>query len=93
MSTRDAETKLARDREASFDHFVTAFLLLSIAARLVSIFLTGFCDDEAYVITIQRTLALSYFDHPPLHQWILPASCGCSARAISTACPFWRSIF
>ena len=48
-----------------------AFLAATLIARLVAIFATGFCDDEAYVVTISRTLALSYFDHPPLHQWVL----------------------
>ncbi|MGO9459690.1 MAG: ArnT family glycosyltransferase [Rhodomicrobium sp.] len=32
---------------------------------------TGFTGDEAYTVVIARTLALSYFDHPPLHQWTL----------------------
>jgi 4-amino-4-deoxy-L-arabinose transferase-like glycosyltransferase len=75
MSTWDANTQPSPEleREAAFDRFVIAFLGLAIAARLISIFATGFCDDEAYVVTIQRTLALSYFDHPPLHQWILHA--------------------
>ena len=71
MRDADAQTSPALGREAAFDRFVRAFLLFSIAARLISIFATGFCDDEAYGVTIQRTLALSYFDHPPLHQWIL----------------------
>ena len=26
--------------------------------------------DEAYTLVISRRLDLSYFDHPPLHQWI-----------------------
>ncbi len=47
------------------------FLAATLFARLVAIFATGFCDDEAYVVAISRAPALSYFDHPPLHQWIL----------------------
>src|SRR5208337_3570551 len=34
---------------------------------------TGFTGDEAYTVVIARTIALSYFDHPPLHQWIVHA--------------------
>jgi 4-amino-4-deoxy-L-arabinose transferase-like glycosyltransferase len=52
---------------------ILVFLAATLALRLVSIFVTGFCDDEAYVVAISRKLALSYFDHPPLHQWILTA--------------------
>lgn len=47
------------------------FLGVSVLVRCVALFLTGFCDDEAYVVTIARVPMLSYFDHPPLHQWIL----------------------
>ena len=36
-----------------------------------ALFATGFCDDEAYVVAISRAPALSYFDHPPLHQWLV----------------------
>jgi 4-amino-4-deoxy-L-arabinose transferase-like glycosyltransferase len=52
---------------------VPLFLAAALALRLVAIFATGFCDDEAYVVAISRTPALSYFDHPPLHQWVLSA--------------------
>lgn len=48
-----------------------AFLAAMLALRLVALFATGFCDDEAYAVAISRTPALSYFDHPPLHQWML----------------------
>ncbi len=53
--------------------FLLTFLVAALLLRLVAIFATGFCDDEAYVVAISRTPALSYFDHPPLHQWILTA--------------------
>jgi Dolichyl-phosphate-mannose-protein mannosyltransferase len=48
-----------------------AFFVAAALARLVLVFATGFCDDEAYGVVISRAPALSYFDHPPLHQWIL----------------------
>jgi 4-amino-4-deoxy-L-arabinose transferase-like glycosyltransferase len=52
---------------------ILAFLAAALALRLVLIFATGFCEDEAYVIAISRAPALSYYDHPPLHQWLLSA--------------------
>ena len=30
----------------------------------------GLGEDESYTLVLSRQLALSYFDHPPLHQWI-----------------------
>jgi 4-amino-4-deoxy-L-arabinose transferase-like glycosyltransferase len=46
---------------------VAAFAL----GKLFAAWATGFTGDESYTIVIARTLALSYFDHPPLHQWIV----------------------
>jgi 4-amino-4-deoxy-L-arabinose transferase-like glycosyltransferase len=60
-------------KQPSFARPIALFLAATLVLRLVAIFATGFCDDEAYVIAISRTPALSYFDHPPLHQWILTA--------------------
>jgi hypothetical protein len=49
------------------------------AAGLIAVFtvvhvclaaLIGLGVDESYSLTISRDLALSYFDHPPLHLWI-----------------------
>ena len=39
-------------------------------ARLAFAFALGFGVDEAYTLPISRDLSLSYFDHPPLHQWM-----------------------
>ena len=39
-------------------------------ARLLFAYGLGLGADESYTLAISRTLALSYFDHPPLHQWI-----------------------
>ena len=41
-----------------------------VAARLVFTWALGLGRDEAYTLVISRRLALSYFDHPPLHQWL-----------------------
>jgi hypothetical protein len=71
-----AEERATFARERSgFDvaRFTWAFLSLGLALRLISIFAIGLRDDEAYTVSLQRNLALSYYDHPPLHQWILHA--------------------
>jgi hypothetical protein len=39
-------------------------------ARLALMLSLGLGQDEAYTLVVSRKLALSYFDHPPLHQWI-----------------------
>jgi hypothetical protein len=58
----------------SADEIARARVLKLIAgfalARLALAFALGFGVDEAYTIAISRRLDLSYFDHPPLHQWI-----------------------
>lgn len=43
------------------------------ALRLLSCALVGLGVDEAYTLAIARHLQLSYFDHPPLHVWIVHA--------------------
>jgi 4-amino-4-deoxy-L-arabinose transferase-like glycosyltransferase len=50
----------------------TALALIAAfaAARLVFAATLGLGYDESYTLVISRQLALSYFDHPPLHQWI-----------------------
>ena len=47
-----------------------AMIAAFLAARLVFAWALGFGIDEAYTLAISRDLSLSYFDHPPLHQWI-----------------------
>ena len=41
--------------------------------RLLSCALVGLGVDEAYTLAIARHLQLSYFDHPPLHIWLVHA--------------------
>jgi 4-amino-4-deoxy-L-arabinose transferase-like glycosyltransferase len=52
------------------DRRAAAIILAFLAARLVLAFLLGLGVDESYAEAIARTLSLSYFDHPPLHQWM-----------------------
>jgi hypothetical protein len=41
--------------------------------RLISVPLVGLGVDESYTVAISREWHLSYFDHPPLHQWMVGA--------------------
>lgn len=52
---------------------ILAFVAACAVGKLFAAWATGFAGDEAYTAVISRTLALSYFDHPPLHQWIVHA--------------------
>jgi len=47
-----------------------AVILGFALARIVLAFSLDFGVDEAYTLTMARRLSWSYFDHPPLHQWI-----------------------
>ena len=62
LEAAGAPSAVATDRRALV--VLAAFL----AARLVFAFLLGPGVDESYTLAISRTLNLSYFDHPPLHQ-------------------------
>ena len=46
---------------------IAAFVVL----RLIADAFVGLGTDESYSIGVARDLRLSYFDHPPLHYWIL----------------------
>ena len=50
---------------------IFAFIGACAIAKLFAVWVTGFTGDEAYTVVISRSLQLSYFDHPPLHQWIV----------------------
>ena len=60
--------------------------------KLVVLFVAGFDDDEAYTIVIARKLALSYFDHPPLHQWIAHGFSRVFGEGHTLRLPFWALI-
>jgi 4-amino-4-deoxy-L-arabinose transferase-like glycosyltransferase len=47
-----------------------ALIVIFALARLALTAMVGLGVDEAYTIAVSRRLDLSYFDHPPLHQWI-----------------------
>ena len=60
----------ARARDGLAAIVIAGFLV----ARLAFAVPLGPGIDESYTLAISRTLALSYFDHPPLHQWIAHAA-------------------
>jgi hypothetical protein len=53
---------------------VLGLILLTGVMRLVTAGAMGLGMDESYTTAISRDLHLSYFDHPPLHQWIAHAA-------------------
>lgn len=69
--------------------FVISFVAACAAAKLVAALITGFDDDEAYTLVIGRRLALSYFDHPPLHQWIVHGFVALFGEGRWDRLPFW----
>ena len=64
-------------------------MALCALEKSVAMFATGFNDDEAYTVVISRGLALSYFDHPPLHQWIVHAFAALFGEGHGLRAPFW----
>jgi Dolichyl-phosphate-mannose-protein mannosyltransferase len=54
--------------------FQVALLIASTAVtRLGLAAAVGLSVDESYIVGISREWALSYFDHPPLHIWLVRA--------------------
>ena len=48
----------------------------------------GLGRDEAYTLVISRRLALSYFDHPPLHQWLAHVAALAFGETVFARLPF-----
>src|ERR1700679_133213 len=65
------------------------FVAVCAIEKAIAMLATGFNDDEAYVVVISRTLALSYFDHPPLHQWLLTAWTALFGEGRAARLPFY----
>ncbi|MFG1301746.1 glycosyltransferase family 39 protein [Xanthobacter sp. V3C-3] len=69
---------------------LAAVLLLALALRLVFAAATGLGNDESYTLVASRTLALSYFDHPPMAWWLahLASRLGGSEAPLLVRTPF-----
>src|SRR5271165_1392530 len=63
---------------------VAGFLI----ARLIFAYLLGPGIDESYTLAIARNLSLSYFDHPPLHQWIAHFAVLALGEGLAARLPF-----
>ncbi len=55
------------------DAAVLGIIIVFLAVRLILAATLGFAVDESYTVASARQLQLSYFDHPPLHYWIVHA--------------------
>ena len=53
------------------DRHALVIIACFAAARLAFACALGPGVDESYTLAMARALDLSYFDHPPLHQWIV----------------------
>ncbi|MDU4961745.1 MAG: glycosyltransferase family 39 protein [Sporomusaceae bacterium] len=51
-----------------------ALLAAGLLLRLLLAAVLGLGIDESYVVSVARSFSLSYFDHPPLHFWLVRAS-------------------
>jgi Dolichyl-phosphate-mannose-protein mannosyltransferase len=60
----------AAQEDAACRRMALGLILAFALARAALAYGLGFGVDESYTIVIARRLALSYFDHPPLHQWL-----------------------
>ena len=70
------------------DRSAAAIIAGFLVARLVFASLLGPGIDESYTIAISRTLSLSYFDHPPLHQWMAHFAALALGEGSATRLPF-----
>jgi hypothetical protein len=50
---------------------VLALIIVGALARLILAATLGLGVDESYVVAVSRVFSLSYFDHPPLHFWLV----------------------
>ena len=85
-SSRSAQDEAAALRVAN--RRAAVIVLAFLAARFAFAFSLGFGIDEAYTVPIARDLRLSYFDHPPLHQWITHFAALASGEGIGARLPF-----
>lgn len=65
-----------------------ALIVVFALARLALAATLGPGLDEAYTIVVSRRLDLSYFDHPPLHQWIAHYAALALGEGVATRVPF-----
>lgn len=82
--------KSRRLRDITPRSAVLLVIVLGTLARLVLAGSIGLGVDESYAVSVARTFSLSYFDHPPLHFWLvwLTAHISGSESALVLRLPF-----
>ena len=81
----------AADTEAN--RLALAILVGFFIARLVFALSLGLGVDESYTLAISRRLRLSYFDHPPLHQWVAHFAALAMGENVLVRLPFVAMFF
>lgn len=76
IENTSSESTIRPSKSTAPAKLILAFIAALTLAKVFAAWMTGFAGDEAYTVVVSRKLALSYFDHPPLHQWIVH---GCAA--------------
>ena len=74
--------------ETENDRAAVAILIGFLVARAVFAVMLGLGIDESYTVAISRRLALSYFDHPPLHLWITHFAARAAGETVVARAPF-----
>ncbi len=70
-ATTFSNETVAPERSAARESALAIAVIVGFAlTRIAFAYALDFGVDEAYTLTVARRLAWSYFDHPPLHQWI-----------------------
>ena len=75
------------------DRLALTILVGFFFARLLFAFTIGLGIDESYTIAISRRLSLSYFDHPPLHLWIVHFTALAAGENAAARAPFVAVFF
>ncbi len=65
-----------------------AVIAAALLFRLALAATVGLGTDEIYTLAISRRLSWSYFDHPPLHQWLAHASAKLLGEGRQVRLPF-----
>jgi 4-amino-4-deoxy-L-arabinose transferase-like glycosyltransferase len=60
----------------------------ALAVRLALGLSVGLGTDEIYTVAVSRQLSWSYFDHPPMHQWLTHASAALLGEGRQVRLPF-----
>ena len=84
----EANLRRRTDGDAGADRAAVVIVAAFLAARLAFALLVGPGVDESYTLAISRALDLSYFDHPPLHQWIVHFAAKTLGEGLGARLPF-----